>query len=174
MFSPLQKTDVKGKYWRDFAIAYELTQIIGEPTRVPNTAWHQASILDLFITSWPDKWLSKILPPLGLSDHSLISIQINTKPKPSPDVQFHRIIFLLSEGWLGQLLILCNGSSRRKLLQACCLKNWCPCHWLDPFSNGEFYTPSKVPAKVQYIFGKSRSSSALTAFWTTRNSCKKF
>lgn len=60
---------------------------------VPNTTGHYTNRLGLFLTSCPDKCLSKVLPPLGTSDHSLITVQIDAKPKAYPDVPFHRTIF---------------------------------------------------------------------------------
>lgn len=86
------KTDFEGRYCRDYSIAYELTQIIGEPTCVQTTC-HQVNILNLFLTSCPDKCLTKVLPPLGTSVHSLISVQFNAKPMTSCDVPLYRMIF---------------------------------------------------------------------------------
>lgn len=87
------KTNAEGKYCRDFSIAYELTQIIREPTQVLDKKGHQVNLLSFILTSCPDKCLSKVLPPLGTSDHSLISVQIDAKLKVSPDVPFHGMIF---------------------------------------------------------------------------------
>lgn len=44
----------------------------------------------------PYKCLVKVLsPPPGMSDHALVSVQIDAKPKASPDLLFHRMRLLL-------------------------------------------------------------------------------
>lgn len=73
----------EGRYCREFSIAYVLTQIIEEPFRVPEATGHQANLLDLFLASCPDKCLAKFLPPLVISDYSLIRVQIGAEPKTS-------------------------------------------------------------------------------------------
>lgn len=58
-------TDEQGKYWRDFSIAYGLTQILDKPTRVPDITGHCARHLGLFLTSYIDKYSSEALTSLG-------------------------------------------------------------------------------------------------------------
>ena len=48
---------------------YQLTQVINEPTRVTKST---KSILDVCITSSPDKIIQSGVVHLGISDHSLI------------------------------------------------------------------------------------------------------
>lgn len=64
------KNDFEGRYCRDFAIAYELTQMIGEPTWVLET-----KLLDFFLTFCPHKCLEKYLSPLGTPEYSLIRVR---------------------------------------------------------------------------------------------------
>lgn len=51
------KSDVKGRYCSAFLIAKELTQAIEVPIRVPNTTGYQVNFVDLFLTSYLDKYL---------------------------------------------------------------------------------------------------------------------
>lgn len=44
------KTDVEGRYYRDFSVAYELTMIIGEATCVLDATRDQAKPLDFFLS----------------------------------------------------------------------------------------------------------------------------
>lgn len=41
-----------------------------------------------------------MLPPVATSDHSLINVKMEAKPKPSSDISFHRIIYWYTKpGW---------------------------------------------------------------------------
>ena len=51
---------------------YQLTQVINEPTRVTKST---KSILDVCITSSPDKIIQSGVVHLAISDHSLIYMQ---------------------------------------------------------------------------------------------------
>ena len=61
---------------------YQLTQLIDSPTRITNSS---QSLLDVFITSTPEKIISSGVVHLGISDHSLIyairklNRRVNTK-----------------------------------------------------------------------------------------------
>lgn len=87
----------------DLSIAYELTQIIEEPTQVPDTTGQQANLLDLFLASCPDISSAKVLAPIGMSDHSLVSVQIDSKRITSPDLPCHRIVFCYVEADWGSI-----------------------------------------------------------------------
>jgi len=61
-----------------FAIVNNLSQLISEPTRIPDRSGDKANTLDLFLTSNPDIYSNPILDfPLGNSDHCLITLQHN-------------------------------------------------------------------------------------------------
>ena len=61
---------------------YQLTQLIDSPTRITNSS---QSLLDVAITSTPEKIISSGVVHLGTSDHSLIygirklNTRVNTK-----------------------------------------------------------------------------------------------
>ena len=83
-------TDNVGVECFNFSLAYELKQIIPFPTRVPDTANHFPSLLDLFLTSVPEFCTPTRLPPLGSSDHCVVSVSIDMPSKCSSEVPFHR------------------------------------------------------------------------------------
>ena len=83
-------------------IAYDLTQIVDKPTRVPDVVGQFASLLDLFLTSCPETCSQSIHSPLGSSDHCLIQVKIEAKCKVSSDTPFHRKVFRYSKAdWDG-------------------------------------------------------------------------
>ena len=56
----------------------DLSQLISEPTRIPDRSGDKANTLDLFLTSNPDIYCNPILnSPLCNSDHCLITLQHN-------------------------------------------------------------------------------------------------
>lgn len=64
----------EGKYWHDFTITYELTQIMHMLTRFPNIAGQYAKFLEHFLTSCTDQCSVEVLPPtLDTSNRSLVS-----------------------------------------------------------------------------------------------------
>ena len=91
------KTDKEGRHCRDFAIAYGLSQIVKEPTHIPDVDGQFHSLLDLFLTSCHDRCVSSVLSPLGSSDHSVVSVKIESKLKETSDVPFHRTVFRYSK-----------------------------------------------------------------------------
>ena len=57
------------------AIVNDLSQLISEPTRIPNHSDDKANALDLFLTSNPDIYSNPTVDsPLGSYDHCLITI----------------------------------------------------------------------------------------------------
>lgn len=42
-------TDEEAKYCHDFSVAYDHTQIVDKPTRVPDTTGYHAKLLDFFL-----------------------------------------------------------------------------------------------------------------------------
>jgi hypothetical protein len=62
-----------------FSSNYQLTQLIKEPTKIPHVAGHQGYLLDLFLTSCPNKYSTKVVDPLESSDHCVISTYFLTR-----------------------------------------------------------------------------------------------
>jgi hypothetical protein len=72
-----------------------LTQLVSEPTRIPDRYGDAANTLDLFLTTHPNNYKVNISSPLGSSDHCVITAQseivddrTRTKPQPRTIWQF--------------------------------------------------------------------------------------
>ncbi|KAL7643214.1 UNVERIFIED_CONTAM: hypothetical protein RMT77_006505 [Armadillidium vulgare] len=66
--------DTAGERAFHFAIQNDLEQLVQLPTRIPDRLGDEPNILDLFLTSNPSPYTVKLFPPLGSSDHLLISV----------------------------------------------------------------------------------------------------
>ena len=76
-FEPLSPL-CAGRDAEAFAIVNDLSQLISEPTRIPDRSGDKANTLDLFLTSNPDIYCNPILDSShGNSDHCLITLQHN-------------------------------------------------------------------------------------------------
>ena len=74
-------TNPAGREAEGFAIVNDLTQVISEPTRVPDHAGDKANTLDLFLTSNPSIYSPpNVSSPLGNSDHCLITLRHDFLP----------------------------------------------------------------------------------------------
>ncbi|TLP41777.1 hypothetical protein FEG32_18870, partial [Acinetobacter baumannii] len=65
-------TDLPGRTAYDFALAYGFSQLVTQPTRVPDIEGHEPSLLDLLLTTDPAGYSVVVDAPLGSSDHCLI------------------------------------------------------------------------------------------------------
>jgi len=71
-------TSLAGHDAEAFVIVNDLSQLISEPTPIPDRSGDKANRLNLFLTSSPDIYSNPILDtPLGNSDHCLITLQHN-------------------------------------------------------------------------------------------------
>ena len=87
-------TNPAGREAEAFAIINDLTQVISEPTRVPDCAGDKANSLDLLLTSNPSIYSpSTVCSPLVNCDHCIITTQHDFLPhleKPfAPQRVFH-------------------------------------------------------------------------------------
>ena len=90
-------TDVVGIECFNFSVAYNLTQIVSSPTRIPDAPGQFPSLLDLYLTSDPDSSSASVLPPLGKSDHCVVSVSVDFPTKSSSETPFHRTIYRYSQ-----------------------------------------------------------------------------
>ena len=93
------RTDDAGRGAEAFAISCGLTQLVEEPTRVPDRQDHQAYLLDLFLTTAPDSYTLSVLAPLGRSDHKVISAQSTFFTPPVSKAQPRRVWHYSSAKW---------------------------------------------------------------------------
>ena len=74
----------------------DLSQLISEPTRIPDGSGDKANTLDLFLTSNPDMYSNPILDsPLGNSDHCLITLQHNFVSHQDRSSSSHKVFHSL-------------------------------------------------------------------------------
>ncbi|KAL7646845.1 UNVERIFIED_CONTAM: hypothetical protein RMT77_002101 [Armadillidium vulgare] len=66
--------DPAGELAFNFSIQNNLEQLVHLPTRIPDRLGDEPNILDLFLTFNPSPYTVKLFPPLGSSDHLLISV----------------------------------------------------------------------------------------------------
>ena len=70
-------TDSPGELCYNFSISNDLTQIVNFTTRIPDCDSHSPALLDLFISSDASICSTMAFPPLGNSDHIVVSVSID-------------------------------------------------------------------------------------------------
>ena len=70
-------TDRPGELWYHFSISNDLSQIRNFPTRIPDCDCHSPALLDLFFSSDASICSTMAFPPLGNSDHVVVSVSID-------------------------------------------------------------------------------------------------
>ena len=76
--------------------------MVNYPTRIPDSDSHSPALLDLFLSSDASICSAMAFPPLGNSDHVVVSVSINFPSNSQQDVPFHHIPYDYSRGeWDG-------------------------------------------------------------------------
>ena len=65
--------------------------MVNFPTRIPDCDSHGPALLDLFLTSDASICSTMAFPPLGNSDHVVVSVSIDFPSNSQQDAPFHRI-----------------------------------------------------------------------------------
>ena len=86
-------TDRPGKLCYNFFISNDLTQTVNFPTRIPDCDSHSPALLDLFIFSDASICSTMAFPPLGNSDHDVVSVSIAFPINSKQDTPFHRMAY---------------------------------------------------------------------------------
>ena len=86
-------TDRPGKLCYNFSISSDLTQIVNFPTRIPDCESHSPALLDLFLSSDASICSAMAFPPLGNSDHVVVSASIDFPINSKQDTAFHRVAY---------------------------------------------------------------------------------
>ena len=95
-------TDRPGELCYNFSISNDLTQIVKFPTRIPDCDSHSPALLDLFLTSDASICSTMAFPPLGNSDHVVVSVSIDFPINSKQDTLFHRVAYNYSRAdWDG-------------------------------------------------------------------------
>ena len=86
-------------------ISNDLTQMVNFPTQITDWNSHSPAYLDFFLSSDVCTCSAKAFPPLGNSDHVVVSVSIDFLSYSQQNALFHRIAYGYSCGdWEG----LCN------------------------------------------------------------------
>ena len=81
-----------GEHCYNFSISNDLTQMVNFPTRIPDCS-HSPPLLDLFLSSDPTICSAMAFPPLGNSDHVVVSVSIDFPSNSERDAPFHCIAY---------------------------------------------------------------------------------
>ena len=82
-------TDWPSELCYNFSISNDLTQIVNFPTWIPDCDSHNPALLDLFLSSDASICSAMAFPPLGNSDHVLVSVSIDFPTNSQQDAPFH-------------------------------------------------------------------------------------
>ena len=86
-------TDSSGELCYNFCISNDVTQMVHFPTRISDCDSHSPALLDLFISSGTSICSTMAFPPLGNSDHVVVSVSIDFPTNSQQDAPFHRIAY---------------------------------------------------------------------------------
>ena len=67
--------------------------MVNIPTRIPDCDSHSPALLDLFISSEASICSTMAFPPLGNSDHAVVSVSIDFPTNSKQDAPFHRMAY---------------------------------------------------------------------------------
>ena len=74
-------------------ISIDLTQIVNFPTRIPDCDSHSPALLDFFLSSDTSICSTMAFPPLGNSDHVVVSVSIDFPINSKQDTPFHHVAY---------------------------------------------------------------------------------
>ena len=86
-------TDRPGKLCYNFSISNELIQTVNFPTRIPDRDSHSPALLDLFLSPDASICSTMVFPPLGNSDHVVVSVSIDFPFNSKQDTPFCRVVY---------------------------------------------------------------------------------
>ena len=86
-------TDRSGEVCYNFSISNGLTQMVNFPIRIPDCDSHSPALLDLFLSSDASICSTMAFPPLGNSDHVVVSVSIDFPSYSQPDASFHHMAY---------------------------------------------------------------------------------
>ena len=71
----------------------DLTQLVNFPTWIPDCDSHSPALLDLFLSSDASICFTMAFPPLGNSDHVVVSVSIDFPINSKQDTLFHHVAY---------------------------------------------------------------------------------
>lgn len=96
---PYRDTDHAGRETYKFAMTYGLSQLVSEPTRIPDVSGHTEYCLDLLLTTDPDRHSVSVSPPLGTSDHCVVKSVSHYSPPDNSSKGSRRVWRYKSADW---------------------------------------------------------------------------
>ena len=69
-------TDRSGELYYNFSLTNNLSLMVNFPTQIPDCDSHSPALLDLFVSSDATISSTMAFPPLGYSDHVVVSVSI--------------------------------------------------------------------------------------------------
>ena len=95
-------TDRPDELCYNFCISNDLTHVVNFPTRIPDCDSRSPALLDLFLSSDASICSTMTFPPLGNSDHVVVSVPIDFPSNSKRGASFHPIAYYYSHGdWDG-------------------------------------------------------------------------
>ena len=82
-----------GELCYNFSISSDLAQMVNFPTWIPDCDSHSPALLDFFLSSDASICSTMAFPPLGNSDHVVVSVSIDFLTNSQQDVPFHLIAY---------------------------------------------------------------------------------
>ena len=86
-------TNRPGELCYNFAILFDLPQMVNFPTQIPDCDSHSPALLDFFLSSDTSICSTMAFPPLGNSDHVVVSVSIDFPTNSQQDAPFYRIAY---------------------------------------------------------------------------------
>ena len=86
-------TDRPGELCYNFSISNDFTQMVNFLTRIPDYDSHSPALLDFFLYSDTSICYTMAFPPLGNSDHVVVSVSIDFLINSKQDTPFHRVAY---------------------------------------------------------------------------------
>ena len=95
-------TSPEGRDVELFSDLNNLSQLVKNPTHIPSVEGHSVNILDLFLTSHPERYEVNVNAPLGNSDHCTISAISPLETSPASPAAPKRLVWLYDRAdWEG-------------------------------------------------------------------------
>ena len=85
-----------GEICFNFSLSKDLSLVVNFPTWIPDCDSHSPALEDLFISSGASIYSIMPFPPLGNSNHVVVSVCIDFLSNSQRDVPFHRIVYVYS------------------------------------------------------------------------------
>ena len=86
-------TDRPGELCYNFSVSNDLTQMVNFHTQIPDCDSHSPALLDLFLSFDASICSTMAFPPLGNSDHVVVSVSIDFPINSKQDAPFHHIAY---------------------------------------------------------------------------------